>query len=83
MTDYISLYPRALYGYAITVYKSQGSEWRTVYINLSSIYYCLLGRSLKSKKQITMKHLRQLFQATYTALTRASADLRLFWFTRD
>ena len=35
------MYPILTYGYAMTLYKAQGSEWHTVMINLNSIYCSL------------------------------------------
>lgn len=55
------------YGYCLTVYKSQGSEWNNVLINLPSFYW-----SLKNEKD---EVITTLFKATYTALTRASERL--------
>ncbi len=67
MKTFNVLFPVMSYGYCITVYKSQGSEWRNVFVNLSSIHYCLESDT------------KMLFKTTYTALTRASENLYLFW----
>lgn len=61
-----TLFPVLNYGYAITLYKSQGSEYKTVFINLSSIKYSML-------KNITSAV--SLFKATYTAASRASDNM--------
>ncbi len=67
MAAFDGLFPVMNYGYCITIYKSQGSEWRNVFVNLSSVYWCL------------QKDFKMLFKTTYTALTRASENLRIFW----
>jgi ATP-dependent exoDNAse (exonuclease V) alpha subunit len=71
MTDTMPVFD---YGYCITLYKSQGSEWRKVYVNLSSIRYSTLG------EEVTPADLKLLFKATYTAVTRAKEELVLYWF---
>lgn len=73
LTSFIKVFPKLDYGYCLTVYKSQGSEWRNVLINLSSIKYCIAqnDHSLKNKKS--------LFRTTYTAMSRASHNMYLFW----
>lgn len=73
MTNYIRHYPKLDYGYCMTIYKSQGSEWTNVLINMKSIHACLA-------QQPTIEKKKMLFKTTYTALTRASANLKLFWF---
>ena len=75
--EYNKYFPKLHYGYCITLYKSQGSEWHNVYINLNSIYYSIIQNkdiqiSLKEKTKL-------LFKATYTALTRASNNLFVMW----
>ena len=76
MSNYVKIYPKLDYGYCITVYKSQGSEWRNVFIHMSSIKWCIAG----SNNNIEFKKKKALFKATYTALTRASHNIWLFWF---
>ncbi len=76
MSDYIKKFPSLNYGYAITLYKAQGSEWRNVIINLNSIYYSCLGRQQDSENK------RMLLRSTYTAITRCSENLHLFWFDK-
>lgn len=75
MSNFIKFYPKLDYGYCITVYKSQGSEWNHVLINLNSIKWCMVGSDIQasSKKKLS------LFRASYTALSRASKEITLFW----
>ena len=80
MTMFIKVFPKLDYGYCITVYKSQGSEWHTVLINLNSIKWCTVGDHRDPDNIIDMKKKKALFKTTYTAITRASHDLKLFWF---
>jgi hypothetical protein len=75
--EYNNFYPKINYGYCITLYKSQGSEWNTVYINLNSIYYSIINNkdndiSIKEKTKL-------LFKSSYTAMTRASHNLYILW----
>ena len=60
--NFYSQYPQISYGYCITLYKSQGSEWETVFINLLSIIY-------------SCKKAKQLYRAAYSAISRASKRL--------
>lgn len=75
MSDFIKRYPKLDYGYCMTIYKSQGSEWDTVFVNLNSIKWSIIGRSNTAdiKKKI------QLFKTTYTAASRAQKQLYCFW----
>jgi len=66
MTDFYSIYPVLNYGYCLTIYKFQGSESHTIIVNLNSIKW-----SIKDNKQ--------LFKATYTAITRAKSNIKLYW----
>jgi hypothetical protein len=75
LSAYIKIYPKLEYGYCITVYKSQGSEWRNVLVNLNSIKWCIIGPSDNSE----LKKKKKLFRTTYTALSRASHNMWLFW----
>lgn len=75
MSEFAKCYPVLDYGYCITLYKSQGSEWNTVYVNLNSIKWSIIGKGTKSTK----KEKINLFKSTYTAVTRASNKLRCFW----
>ena len=75
--EFNKFYPKINYGYCITLYKSQGSEWNTVYINLNSIYYSVLSNkdiniNLKEKTKL-------LFKSSYTAMSRASNNLYILW----
>lgn len=75
MSNFIKFYPKLDYGYCITVYKSQGSEWEHVLINLNSIKWCMVGPDI----QAHIKKKLGLFRASYTALSRASKEITLFW----
>lgn len=76
ISDFNKAYPRLTYGYAMTIYKAQGSEWHTVLINLSSIYSSIFNTN--NNKPITQDTHKQLFKATYTAVTRASNEAVLY-----
>lgn len=76
MSIFAKYYPKLYYGYAITVYKSQGSEWNTVFINLNSIKWSIINKP----SDFTLSKKKQLLKATYTAASRATSDLRLNWF---
>jgi hypothetical protein len=75
MSDFIKKYPKLDYGYCITVYKSQGSEWDTVFVNLNSIKWSIVGPGgvADAKKKA------QLFKTTYTAISRASSKIYCVW----
>jgi hypothetical protein len=75
LSSFIKVYPKLDYGYCLTIYKSQGSEWRNVLINLSSVKYCIIG----SESNADLKKKRSLFRTTYTAMSRASFNMWLFW----
>lgn len=77
MSGFIKYYPKLDYGYCISVYKAQGSEWRTVLINMSSIKYCMVGAGIDG----TFSKFKSLFRATNTAISRAADKLLLFWIT--
>ena len=51
------------YGYATTAYKSQGSTYNTIYLNVDDVISC---RALSRKRQL---------QTIYTAITRAKEDV--------
>ena len=76
MSNFIKFYPSLSYGYCITIYKSQGSEWDYVFINLNSIKWSIVGKETDCDIE---KKIR-LFKVTYTALSRAAEKLCLFWF---
>ena len=75
MSDFIKKYPKLDYGYCITIYKSQGSEWDTVFVNLNSIKWSVVGQNnvASLSKKIA------LFKSTYTAMTRPTNNLYCFW----
>jgi hypothetical protein len=75
MTDFIKKYPKLDYGYCMTIYKSQGSEYNTVFVNLNSIKWSIVG----SGNIADIKKKAALFRTTYTALSRASDKLYCFW----
>lgn len=75
MSEFIKLYPELTYGYCLTVYKSQGSEWHTVLVNVHNIKWSIAGDG----KDMTTKKKASLFKATYTALSRASDKLYCYW----
>lgn len=59
-------------GYCITLYKAQGSEWNTVYVNLTSIKWSILREPISDEQII------QHFSACYTAISRASNKIYCF-----
>ncbi len=75
MSDYIKKYPKLDYGYCMTIYKSQGSEFHSVFVNLNSIKWSVVG----SGNSADIKKKAGLFRTTYTALSRASDKLYCFW----
>jgi hypothetical protein len=75
MSDFIKKYPKLDYGYCITIYKSQGSEWDTVFVNLNSIKWSIVG----SGGVADAKKKAQLFKTTYTAISRASSKIYCNW----
>jgi len=54
------------FGYCMTIYKSQGSEWKTVFVNTRSI-------------KASLKETIPIFKATYTALTRGKEYIYLVY----
>lgn len=58
------------YGYAQTVYKSQGSTYQTVFIDTRNILKCPVESTIKNKERMLMKRV-------YTAITRTSCELHL------
>lgn len=61
------VYPNMERGYCMTVYKAQGSQYDSVYVNLTSFYYVF-----KDKPAEYMN----LYKSTYTALSRAKCKLK-------
>ncbi len=78
MTEFVKKYPKIDYGYCLTTYKSQGSEWDTVYVNLNNIKWCIAG-AVESSDDISMTKLIQLYKNTYTAVSRASNNVYCSW----
>ena len=76
MSQYIKWYPKLDYGYCLTIYKSQGSEWNTVLVNLNSIKWSIVGGSYDAD----LKKKKALLKATYTAISRAQQCIKLFWY---
>lgn len=74
LSTFAKIYPLLTYGYCITLYKSQGSEYNTVLVNLPSIKYCL------TKDKQTIKEKKALLRATYTAVSRATTAVYVFWY---
>jgi hypothetical protein len=72
LSTFTKIYPLLTYGYCITLYKSQGSEYHTVLVNLPSIKYCL------TKDKQTIKEKKALLRATYTAVSRATTNVYVF-----
>lgn len=75
MTDFIKKYPKLDYGYCITAYKSQGSEYHTVFAHLNSVKWSIIG----SGNAGDIKKKTALFRTTYTIASRASNKLWCFW----
>jgi hypothetical protein len=80
MTGFIKVFPKLDYGYCITVYKSQGSEWHTVLINLNSVKWSIVGDHRDKSNRIDLRKKKGLFKTTYTAISRASHNVKLFWY---
>jgi GTPase SAR1 family protein len=60
---FCNLHPQISYGYAITTYKCQGSEWDDIIVNINSIINCV-----GSDYIILFKHI-------YTAISRAKSTV--------
>lgn len=75
MSDFIRRYPKLDYGYCMTIYKSQGSEFHSVFVNLNSIKWSIVGPATAAD----IKKKAQLFRTTYTAISRASDKIYCFW----
>lgn len=75
MSEFIKKYPKLDYGYCLTIYKSQGSEWHTTFVNLNSIKWSIIGKGSVAD----LKKKAGLFKTTYTALSRASHRLYCLW----
>lgn len=72
MKEYFAHYAYLNYGYCLTIYKSQGSEWHTTIVNTKSIRYCV------AKDTYDTTNNKQLFKSTYTALTRSTNALYVY-----
>ena len=68
-TIFNKTYSSISYGYAITIYKSQGSTYAKVWVDLSNIYYCFKGRNDE----------KTMYRSIYTAVTRAAEDVFMYW----
>ena len=66
-------------GYCLTCYKIQGSEFKHVFVNFKSFWACLLNEKNKDNN-IIEKNIKLLFSAIYTACTRSTNYLYLYWF---
>jgi hypothetical protein len=75
MADFVKRHAKLSYGYCMTIYKSQGSEYHTVYINLNSIKWSIVGSSNTG----TMQKKILLFKTTYTAISRATNNILCCW----
>ena len=74
LSDFNRIYSNINYGYCMTIYKSQGSQWGTVLINMQNIWWSICGASSNDHEtRLT------LFKLTYTALSRASDNILLYW----
>lgn len=69
LASYHKVFPIIDYGYCLTAHKCQGSEFDTVFLNLSSFFY-----SLRNTKNIT-----QIFKAIYTGFTRAKKNIYVYF----
>lgn len=76
MEQYYKMFPILNYGYCVTIYKTQGSEYNTVFINLNSIKWSIVGAATEN---ISKKKKLLLFKSTYTAITRTSHELHCIW----
>jgi hypothetical protein len=75
LTEFIKKYPKLTYGYCITVYKSIGSEWHTVFVNLNSIKWSIVGATTNAE----FEKKESLYSTAYTALSRASNSIYCLW----
>lgn len=78
LLDYARLnIPALTSGYCITIYKSQGSEFNTVLINVNNIKNSCLYAESVSKQTIPNQLKKSLIKTTYTAISRATTDIYL------
>ena len=66
-------------GYCMTCYKLQGSEFKHVFVNLKSFWACFNINSSTLSTQENTLNAKKLFSSFYTACTRASHELFLYW----
>lgn len=86
MEEFYKYHPIVYYGYCMTIYKSQGSEWDNVFVNLNSIISCFAQsrkdyvESNKNCNELEDKvnRAKLLIKSTYTAISRAKENLYLF-----
>lgn len=69
LSEFHKIFPILDYGYCLTTYKCQGSEFDEVFLNLSSFFH-----SLKKEKNV-----RQMYRAIYTGITRAKSNIYLYF----
>jgi ATP-dependent exoDNAse (exonuclease V) alpha subunit len=65
-SELIDKFADVTYGYAMTVHKSQGSTYERVFIDMKDIIH-------KNPKE------RESFQCLYTAITRASSEIHVYY----
>jgi hypothetical protein len=67
------VYPNMERGYCMTVYKAQGSQYDSVYVNLNSFYYVFKDK---------VAEYMNLYKATYTACSRAKTKLGVSFYIK-
>ncbi len=77
MSEFYSYVPILNYGYCLTIYKAQGSEWDNIICNISSIEASIV----REGAEINGAVLTRLFKTTYTALTRARENIICLYLT--
>lgn len=71
-----NIIPKFTYGYCMTIYKAQGSEYKNILISFSSIWWSIMPQNGDyNEDQIMM-----LYKTLYTALTRATDNIYILWF---
>jgi DNA polymerase III delta prime subunit len=83
MTCYYKKHPKLEYGYCLTIYKSQGSEWKNVVIALNSIFSSMTSVREGREKLKSSEIKQNIFRSTYTAVSRASENVLLYWFNQN
>jgi len=79
VSEFYKLFPSINYGYAMTIYKAQGSEWSHVFIQLPSIKYSMHNQAMVEKFPLHKRN-EMMFKSTYTAITRASENIQCIWY---